>query len=159
HELARRAIQDALSPLRRRELHATALALLKAVETPRAAELAHHAEQADAAADVIDYSIRAAQEAGALGAYREATAHLSRVLQHGQALPAAARAQLFERKGFAAHFCGEFEASRQALLAAIALHRQAGDVAGLGNALRLSAHVYWNLGDSAEAERLAREAV
>jgi hypothetical protein len=49
HELARRAVHEAMSPLRRRELHAAALELLKSRPQVRAAELAHHAQQAGAA--------------------------------------------------------------------------------------------------------------
>jgi tetratricopeptide (TPR) repeat protein len=49
------------------------------------------------------------REAGALGAYREALAHLSRAIEHSQGLPDADRApSSSERKAFAAHFCGAF---------------------------------------------------
>lgn len=159
HELARRALNEALAPLRRRELHAAALERLKARADPRAAEIAHHAEQAGAIGDLVQYSIRAAEEAGKLGAYREAMAHLTRVIDHSEGLPEEARAQLLERKAFAAHFCGAFEAATLALEEATAIHRRAGRVTGIGNALRSSAHVHWNLGDSALAETLARAAV
>jgi predicted ATPase len=102
HELARRAVNEAMSPLRRRELHAAALALLKGRNDGRAAEVAHHAEQAGAIQDLVAFSVAAAGEAAALGAYREAVAHLSRVIQHGAQMPEADRAQLLERKGLAA---------------------------------------------------------
>src|SRR5262249_30733095 len=120
HELARRAVNEAMSPLHRRELHAAALALLRTRDTARAAELAHHAEQAGAEAELLGYSIRAAEEAGAVGAYREAVAHISRALDHGRGLSEGERAQLLERKAFAAHFCGAFGASIGALEEAIA---------------------------------------
>ncbi len=60
HELARRAVHEAMSPLRRRELHAAALELLKSCPQMRAAESAHHAQQAGAVADLVLYSRRAA---------------------------------------------------------------------------------------------------
>jgi DNA-binding CsgD family transcriptional regulator len=159
HELARRAINEAMSPLRRRELHATALALLRTRDTARAAELAHHAKQAGAEAELVGFAIRAAEEAGALGAYREAVAHIGRALDHGQGLSEADRAQLLERKAFAAHFCGAFGASIRALEDAIAIHRRAGNVIGVGNALRISGHVHWALGDPGLAEAHLEEAV
>jgi DNA-binding CsgD family transcriptional regulator len=158
HELARRAINAAMSPLRRRELHAAALALLK-TRGRGAAEIAHHAEQAGAWSDLVDYSVRAAQEAGALGAYREAMTHLGRALDHGAALPVEARMRLLERRAFAAYFCGAFAVATAALDEAIALQRSAGLISGLGEALRIAAHVHWNLGDAALGERLAGEAV
>jgi DNA-binding CsgD family transcriptional regulator len=159
HELARRAVNETISPLRRRELHAAALERLKARGDRRAAELAHHAEQAGAVGELIPFSIKAAEEAGAVGAYREATAHLGRVLAYGQALPDEARAQVLERKAFAAHFCGAFAEATAALDEAIALHRRSGSATGLGNALRIAGHVHWNLGDSPLADTLLGEAV
>lgn len=159
HELARRAVNEALSPLRRRELHAAALELLKQRPGPRAAEVAHHAEQAGAIQDLLRYSVLAAQEAAALGAYREAVAHLSRAIDHGSALPDPERAALLERKAFAAHFCGAFAEATRALADAIAIHERHGDRLGMGNALRISAHVQWNLGDPALAEAQVYEAV
>jgi len=159
HELARRAINEAMSPLRRRELHKAALDLLKAEGARGAAEIAHHAEQAGAGEDLIQYSIRAAGEAGALGAYREAMAHLGRAIDYGQALPDEARAQLLERKALAAHFCGAFATATAALEEATAIHRRSGAATGVGNTLRIAAHVHWNLGDSELADTLVREAV
>lgn len=158
HELARRAINAAMSPLRRRELHLAALALLK--ERGRgAAEIAHHAEEAGAWADLVDYAVRAAQEAAALGAYREAMSHLGRALNHGVSLPDEARVRLLERKAIAAHFCGAFQVATAALQEAIALHRRFSNITGLGEALRIAAHVHWNLGDPDRAEEFAAEAV
>jgi DNA-binding CsgD family transcriptional regulator len=159
HELARRAVNEAMSPLRRRELHAAALALLRGRNDRRAAEIAHHAEQAGSVADLLEYSIRAAQEAAALGSYREATAHLSRALGQAHALSDAQRAQLLEQKAFVAHFCGAFADSRAALEEAIAIHTRTGNVVGLGNALRISAHLQWALGDPDTAEAHVYEAV
>jgi len=159
HELARRAINQAMSPLRRRELHAAALALLKRNDHGRAAEIAHHAEQAGALDDLLAYSIKAAADAAALGAHREALAHTSMAIKHSQALPNAERAWLLERQAMAANFCGAFAQAVQALEQATALYREAGDVLGLGDALRLSAHVQWNLGDPATAEVHMRESV
>jgi DNA-binding CsgD family transcriptional regulator/tetratricopeptide (TPR) repeat protein len=159
HELARRAINQAMSPLRRRELHAAALALLKRNAHGRAAEIAHHAEQAGAIEDLLTYSIRAAADAAAVGAHREAMAHTSIAIKHSHALPDLERARLLERQAMAANFCGAFDEAVQALEQATVLYRAAGDVLGLGDALRLSAHVQWNLGDPATAEVHMRESV
>lgn len=159
HELARRAINQALSPLRRRELHAAALTLLKRNDHGRAAEIAHHAEQAGAFDDLLAYSIRAAADASALGAHREALAHTSMAIRHGQGLADVERARLLERQALAANFCGAFKQAVEALAQATAIYRQAGDRLGLGDALRVSAHVQWNLGDPATAETHMREAV
>ena len=159
HELARRAVQDAISPLRRRELHGAALTLLKSRTNARAAEIAHHAQQAGAAADVATYSLRAADEADALGAYRESVAHLARALEHSPDLSNAARADLLERQAQTGEQCGEFETATAAIREAIDARKRAGDIVGLGNALRISARVYWQLGQTEVAEQLSVEAV
>ena len=159
HELARRAVQDAISPLRRRELHTAAMNLLKSRPNVRAAEIAHHAQQAGAGADVAAYSLRAADDADALGAYRESVAHLARALLHSPDLSNAARADLLERQAQSGEQCGEFEIAVTALTEAIAARKRAGDIVGLGNALRISARVHWMRGETAVADQLSLEAL
>ncbi len=159
HELARRAVHDAMSPLRRRELHAAALELLKAREHVRAAELAHHAHEAAAMEDLVVYSLRAADEADALGAYRESVAHLARALEHGGWLSNAERADLLERQAETGEQCGAFEMAMAAIEEAIAARKRAGDIVGLGNALRISARLHWQHGQPELAEQQSREAL
>ncbi len=159
HELARRAIHNAMSPLRRRELHAAALAVLKGRSGGRAAEAAHHAEQAGAFDDLVGYSLRAADEAAALGAHAEAVAHLAKALAHSDGLPTAKRAELLERHAEEGEACGAFEEALRAIEEAIALYRRGGDVLGLGNALRISARLYWMQGQTVLPEQRAQEAL
>jgi len=159
HELARRAVHDAMSPLRRRELHAAALAFLKQHRHDRAAETAHHAQQAGAIEDLVLYSIRAAAEAAALGARREEVEHLSRALKHGVWLSDVERADLLEQQAGAGEQCGTFEVALSAIEEAIAARKQASDVLGLGNALRISARLHWQQGNAGITERQSQEAL
>jgi DNA-binding CsgD family transcriptional regulator len=159
HELARRAVQESLSPLRRRELHAEALSLLRGRNDGRAAEAAHHAEQAGLVDELVCFSIRAADEAEALGAHRQAVAHLAKALAHGDKLSDAERARLLERQAEAGERCGAFDIAMPAIEAAIAAHRRRGDALGLGNALRIAARLSWYHGETPEAEARSREAL
>ncbi len=159
HELARRALHDAMAPLRRRELHATALRLLHSRGGVRAAELAHHAQQAGAINDLVLYSQRAAEEAQALGARRESMAHLARVLEHGTWLSNAERADVLQRQAEAGEQCGAFEQASAAIDEAIAARKRAGDIPGLGNALRISARIRWLCGLSEVADAQSAEAL
>lgn len=159
HELARRALHEAMAPLRRRELHAAALALLKTREDVRAAELVHHAQEAAAGEDLVFYSRRAADEADALGAHRESVQHLARAVQHGHWLSDSERADLLERQAETGDECGAFETSMKAVGAAIAARKSAGDSIGLGNALRISARLHWHLGHPELAEQQVQEAL
>ena len=159
HELARRAVENAISPLRRRELHAAALAVLKDRDDGRAAEAAHHAEQAGAFEELVGYSVRAAQQAAALGAHRDALAHLTKALAHGAGMSDSERAGLLERQAELGEQCGTFDTALPAVEEAIAAHRRAGDLLRLGNALRISARLNWQLGQTSVAEQRAQEAL
>jgi len=159
HELARRAVHEAMAPLRRRELHQAALELLKARPQARPGELAHHAEQAGASEDVVCYSLKAAAEANAMGARRESVAHLARVLEIGTWLSDAERADVLQRQAEAGEQCGALELAACAIDAAIAARKRAGDIAGLGDALRVSARIRWLSGHSDVAEAQSTEAL
>lgn len=158
HELARRAVYEAMSPLRRRAMHAQALALVTG-RGSSAAEAAHHAEQAGAVDEVIRYSLDAADEARKLGAHRQTMAHIETALRHGGELPMATTARLLEALAEAGELCGEPEAALDAIDRAIASHRQTGDRLGLGNALRIAARIWWTEGHSAHAEECSQEAL
>ena len=159
HELARRAVHEAMAPLRRRELHQAALELLKARGQVRPAELAHHAHQAGALEDLVRYSQQAAGEANALGARREAVAHLARVLEFGTWLGNAERADVLQRLAEAGEQCGALELASTAIDEAIAARKRAGDIPGLGDALRISARIRWLCGESDVAESQSLEAL
>jgi len=92
HELARQAVEGALSPTRRQALNAQVLqALLERAETPGAekpslARLVHHAAQAEDATLVLRFAPEAARQASARGAHREAAAHYQTALSYADAL-------------------------------------------------------------------------
>jgi DNA-binding CsgD family transcriptional regulator/tetratricopeptide (TPR) repeat protein len=159
HELARRAVQDSMAPLRRRELHANALALLKDNSDVGAAAVAHHAQGAGNTADLVSYSLRAADEAGALGSHRQSVEHLTRALEHATLLSDAQRADLLQRLAEAGEQCGAFDVAMKSIEQAIAIRRATADVLGLGNALRTAARLHWHHGQPAIAERMAGEAL
>ena len=77
HELARLAIEDAITPDRRLALHRQALAAL-AQQGSDFASLAHHAESAGDRDAVLRWAPRAAEQAASSGAHREAEAQYAR---------------------------------------------------------------------------------
>ena len=99
HELARLAIEESLTPLRRLALHRRALQVLASppAGTPDLARLAHHAEAAADSEAVQRFAPAAAARAALLGAHREAAAQYTRALQFADGLPPARRAELLER--------------------------------------------------------------
>ena len=87
HELNRRALEESLSTLRRRELNQRALDVLSAADRDvDVARLVHHARQAGDASAVLRYAPAAAGKAEALGAHREATGHYRAALRHADRL-------------------------------------------------------------------------
>jgi DNA-binding CsgD family transcriptional regulator/tetratricopeptide (TPR) repeat protein len=161
HELARLAVENSLSPGRRRALHEQALAALAAPPAGLAdlARLAHHAEAAGDAQAVLRYAPAAAERAAALGAHREAAAQYGRVLVFGEQLPAQERAEVLELRAQECLLTDHYDDAIEALEQAIEHYRTLGDQRGEGNALRALAQTLWCPGRTAEAEQTARQAV
>jgi hypothetical protein len=72
HELARRAVEGAVSPAQRRRLHHQILKSLESLGEPEAARLVYHAEAAGVGEAVFKHAVAAAREAAARGAHRQA---------------------------------------------------------------------------------------
>ncbi|MFI8829925.1 ATP-binding protein [Streptomyces afghaniensis] len=129
HELVRVAVEQAIPPGRAAELHRRALSVL-ASRPPgevEPARLAEHAQHADDRAAVLAYAPLAAERASALGAHKEAAAHLRRALDVLQGLPAADRAGLLEDLGRECHLADDLEAALRARQAAVDAWRETGD--------------------------------
>jgi DNA-binding CsgD family transcriptional regulator/tetratricopeptide (TPR) repeat protein len=159
HELARRAVEAALPPLRRRELHRAALDLLKSRTHTSAAQLAHHAERAGEIQDLVTFSVAAAAQAAQVGAQRQAVSHLARAIENGVSLPDGERADLLVRQAEAGELSGTFDIALLAIHEAIRLLRGGVDHLALGNALRIAARLHWFVGEITSSESAAQEAL
>jgi DNA-binding CsgD family transcriptional regulator len=161
HELARLAIEESLTPIRRLALHRRALQVLadSPTGTPDLARLAHHAEAAADSEAVQRFAPAAAVRAARLGAHREAAAQYARALQFSDGLAPAARAELLERQAHECYVTDQFNVSILAGREAIDLFREAGDRLREGNAMRqLSNHLRCSQ-SAAEGEELGRQSV
>ena len=96
HELARRAVEQSLSGLRRRRLHAAVVAALRAAPEPQLARLVHHATQAGDGATVSRFAPQAGREAVAAGSHRQALAHFAAALRHAHRLEPAELARVVD---------------------------------------------------------------
>ncbi len=161
HELARLAVLDVVPPARRRELHRRAMDRLMTPPTGVRdhARLAHHAAAAADARAVAIHAPLAADEALALGARREATAHLELALRHGTALPLPVRAKLWDRLGTERANLAQLSESVEAFEEAGRLFAEAGDeVARAATLVRLSG-VLGTAGRQVEAVELSDTAL
>jgi DNA-binding CsgD family transcriptional regulator len=158
HELARIAIEQALSPERAAHLHRTVLrALEEAGAEP--ARLTHHAEAANDAASLLRHAAAAGERSAELGAHREAAEQFARALAVGTSLPDAERAELLSRYAFERYLTDRLDDAIEAQRDAIELIRTSGDRGREGDALRGLSRFLWFGGHNDEAEVAAQEAV
>ncbi|MGH8774483.1 MAG: ATP-binding protein [Jiangellaceae bacterium] len=159
HELARRALEEAIPAARVADLHTRVLTCLAAQSGAELARLAYHAEQAGDPGAVLTYAPAAAAQASRLGAHREAVTHLEQALHHADTHPARERAELLERY---ADECTAIDSEANAIAAAgeaLAIWRQLGEVERAATTLARRAYLLWGSGRNKDARKSVREAV
>ncbi len=158
HELARQAVLESLSATRRQILHRRALRALRATPDIDLARLAHHAEAAQDRDAVLEFAPRAARQAAAVGARREAQAQYERALRFDDALPVAARADLLEAFALECLAVGKPHAGIGARQTVIELRQQLGEVASQAENLCRLTNLLVDVGRNAEADDALRRA-
>ncbi|MDR6905421.1 DNA-binding CsgD family transcriptional regulator/tetratricopeptide (TPR) repeat protein [Agromyces sp. 3263] len=158
HELTRRAVVDALPASRRIELERRVLGALVASGVADPARLVHHALAAGDVDAVVEWAPRAARDAAASGAHRQATSHYRAALAHADRFEPAERADLSEEFAIESYTVGAAVEAMTTQSEVIALRRQLGDPRRLGASLRWLSRFQWFAGRRADAEQSAREA-
>ncbi len=153
HDLARRAVADALAPLYRRELERRVLAALEAAGDADPARLAHHAQRAGDAQAIRRLAPAAARAASAAGGHRHALEHWE------AALAAQAGDEALEGVAVEAYLCGRSDRALEARRALLERHEAAGDALRVGDDLRWIARVLWWTGSGEEAEAAGGRAI
>jgi DNA-binding CsgD family transcriptional regulator/tetratricopeptide (TPR) repeat protein len=159
HELARRAVEEAIDPARRAALHAGMLAALSTAGSDDAARLAHHAEGAVDADAVLEHARAAAEKAAALGAHREAAEQYARALRFADGLPPAEVAELLESRSYECSVTLQVEQALTAAREALERYRALGDRLKEGDLLRWTSRVAYFAARLEEADELALAAV
>jgi DNA-binding CsgD family transcriptional regulator len=161
HELARRAVERALSPSRLRALHACVLRSLleRGAASVAVARLVHHAARAGDDAAVCRHAPQAAQQASVLGAHREAAAHYQTALDHTPAGDLDSRATLLESRAYECGLFDQLDDAAAARTMALDLRRQQGDLIKTGGNLSWLSRLAWMRGCGEEARKLAAQAV
>jgi DNA-binding CsgD family transcriptional regulator/tetratricopeptide (TPR) repeat protein len=161
HELARQAIEDSINPHRRLELHRSVLEALQAPPSGRRdlARLAHHAEGAEDAAAVLELAPEAAEQAGMVGAHREAAAQYGRALRFAGGLDDEEHGELFDSHAYACYLIGEFNAAIDSEQQAVECFRRAVNRRREGDALRSLSRLLRYIGRTKDAMRVGHEAM
>jgi len=152
HELARRAVEEAMPRSRSRQLHACVLSALRA-RGADPVELVHHAERAGDDDTLLLVAPLAARAAAAAGAHREAAAHYGRALKLADRYPAVERADLLEAFTVEASTTCLIGDAMRAAEQALALREAQADPSGVGRNLRWMSTLAWLSGRRAEMER------
>jgi DNA-binding CsgD family transcriptional regulator/tetratricopeptide (TPR) repeat protein len=159
HELARRAVEEALEPLRRAKLHGSVLEALRAGNEADAARLAHHAEMAGDSSAVLEYAPAAAKAATELGAHREAAEQYARALRFSDALPAQSVAELLEARAYECYLNDWIEDALDAQQKVLERYRALGEPIKEGDMLRWISRLTYLDARMDDARAAALEAV
>lgn len=159
HEIARRAIEEALSERERAALNGAALQLLLSTVSVGAARLTHHAVQSAEVGAICELAPRAAAEASEAGAHREAYRHYAAALTHADQFAPPRRAELFEKASYELQLIGRPDDAIESLKASLLLRRTLGDTVKAGDDLRRMARLHYNAGDRENADKLGKQAI
>ncbi len=161
HELARQAVESALSPARRRALHAAVVSALleHGVEQASLARLAHHAAQAQDSALTLRFAPTAAKQASDRGAHREAAEQYRTALRFADNLELNQRAELLEGLAHECFLTGQMSGAIQAGEDALAIWQTLHIPLRVGHNLCWLSRIYWYVGRKAEADHYVDAAV
>lgn len=159
HEIARTAIEMALTPSKRREYNERALAALRENPQVATARLVHHAVEAQNLDMVRELAPAAAREASRVGAHRDAVGYYEVALRYADMLPAENRAKLYEGHAFECHLIGRVGAAMEAQGQARQLRQALGNRVKEGDGLRCLSRFAYLLGDREAADRFGAQAV
>lgn len=158
HELARLAVLDATPVGRRRAVHRELLGVLVA-RGADPARIVHHAEAGGDQQALATFALRAARQAAAASAHRQAHSQFRRALRFVEDRPPAERARVHEEASREAYLTAyEAEALADATTA-LAEFEQVGDMLGAGRLHRWLSRLHWFGGRRADADAAAARAV
>jgi DNA-binding CsgD family transcriptional regulator/tetratricopeptide (TPR) repeat protein len=163
HELARQAVEAALTPAQRVRLHAAVLEALLDSGLGEPARCAHHADAAGNRSQVLRFAPLAAKRAITLGSHPEAAAQLERAVRFVEAgaqgsIPAD-RAILLDQLAEQYLLLDRGLDARRASDEALGIWRSIGDPARLGECLRRRAEILRHDDERSSAVEAARAAV
>ena len=158
HELARRAVQEALPASRHQALHqAMADALVQLGADPD--RIVHHAEAAGDHDLLVVQVIPAAERSMAASAHHQAWAHFQRLLALPDRLPPERLPELLEKASVTAYHVNELGQARQLAERSLDAYASDGDEAAVGRLHRWMSRIHWSGGSKADAHRHAERAV
>lgn len=158
HELARRAIEAALTPGRAAALHAAVFDALS-VRSASAVRLVHHAAGAGLSGAVLELAPRAGMQAAQASAHRQAAVLYGLALEHATDAPASRQAALRVAHADECLLVNRVDEAMNSRCQALALHRRLGDRLAEGLDLCALARIEWYRGAPHAGQPYAQAAI
>jgi hypothetical protein len=158
HELARRAVLDAVPAARRRQLHREVAAAL-AARGGDPALVVHHAEAGGDTSLLAAHALDAARRASQASAHREAWSHYRRLLSLETLLPELDLGVVLEEASHEAYATGDPAAALELGERALAEFRRSGDGLATGRVHRWLSRIHWYEGHGLQSQVQAQLAV
>lgn len=160
HELFRIAIEESLSPNKRKMLHKKMVSVLQEEKEARVewSQLVHHAYHAEEWYLVATYAPLAAQEAAGLGAHRQAVTLYQMAIEHNNAGDTTL-AELYERHAYECYLTYNISAAIRSQLGALAIWRESKNTLREGDVLRFLSRLYWYDGNHSKAMEAASKSI
>jgi DNA-binding CsgD family transcriptional regulator len=158
HELARLAVERTLPHAQRFELHARAFARLTARGSGDDRRLAYHAAGCGDRGAVLRHAQLAGARAARLGAHREASEQFQLALRHHD-LSDRRQATLLEQLSYECYLTDQRERAKASRLEALEIYQREGDVLAVGRCQRWLSRLSWFLGQNADSQRYAADAI
>ncbi len=145
HELARSAIFDSISEMKRIQIHRKVLEKLleSSHQQDVLARIVHHAIQANERDIIIKYAPLAAKQASALGAHSLAADHYSNALRFADGMLPETLISLYEGKANECYLTGQIDESIEAGETAAKLLRKYPDPERQGEIFRRMSRAFW----------------
>jgi DNA-binding CsgD family transcriptional regulator/tetratricopeptide (TPR) repeat protein len=159
HEIARLAVEGAVTAHRRAAIHARILASLQALGCDDDARMAFHAEAAGDGPAALRHASAAARRATALASHREAAAQFERALRFADKADTATVASLCDGFAYEVSLLDRWQEAANARERALALWREAGEPLREGDTLRWLAHCLCSLSRGSEGMTAAATAI
>jgi len=161
HELARRAVEDALRPAAARAVHTAVLQALRNTERCEVSDsrLVHHALRAGDIAALLEFAPRAAERSASMGAHHEAIAYYRAALRHADQMLPEVRGRLLDSLAYECFLTSEIEEAIATCCDALAIWRSSSNARRAGDTMRSLSRLHWVRGRGDEANRYAAEAV
>jgi DNA-binding CsgD family transcriptional regulator/tetratricopeptide (TPR) repeat protein len=159
HEIARLAVEGALTAPKRKTLHLSCLRLLDAAGPGNSARRLHHAIQSGQVDTIRTLAPAAAAEAMQLGAARTAAEYFELALQYGTPTTPTAHADVMERTAWAHFLAGTIQRPIELQFKALAIFQEIGDPLREGDSYRRLALFHWMATRIREAADFAEMAV